>query len=1580
MNMKIRRFRQLAIMMASVLTVSTISANLTAVSALALEEEAVVQEVQQEEPAPAEVVQEEVQAEAGNSESEVVSEAAGETAAAVAAEVSEEVPAEVPADPAAASATETPAEGDGTIAGETAEAVVITFEAAEGGSLIPDGQEATNRFVQTPAAQEEIASVRAAASDGYEFAGWSGDNGFIWEEAELTAAAIPYLTATYRAQFRSIASEEIVAESEEELNPDETTEEELETTAEGLETAEDDPEDTEEDPEASKKDQEEGEESAKENHRITISYISADPEMGSVSVSSESYDPAEQDAELTGSEALPEEGYVFVNWTLNEEEVSAEPAFAPEKPEEDIEYVAHFAPEEEEAEEEEVKPEQHFSGYANGLFVRVDAPEGAFPENTGMTVTGVDSSAYLDRINNSVAELVGSARLVDITFTKDGEELQPGVPVQVSLRMGYMDSDLSCKAIHVEDDGSVSIVDGAPDGNTFAFDAEHFSEYGVIVLTQFTVISDVAEFEMQNGQAQVSAVIRPEDAPSKAVTWEIFNINGDIQGVEKKTTAAGAAVTADGVVTAQGPGTIVVRGYLTEDDTYNDLVEINVTPIMVKSITVTISGYDPTKVSSYILAGTTKQATAQITPTNAADQNLTWSSSHEGVATVDQNGLITAVREGTATITAFNEASELMGSITIRVLDRDPATATANAYQTNLYLGGIDYQIPVSQTGATINQLFDRTHVFRGTEYSFTGTVFYNNSNTTSQTNWQTMQNWTKVTAVRRYNNVNQYQDSTGWHNIGTGRLYPEYASISGDPEASENISTGVTDWGYTTNNGHFYKTLQISFYNTLTGEIILDPTGAGAKDPYGHGVIRFDNNTNNTLGGISLDDSVSDYYNKTYYVYKDTDSRSQANLQLSEATVRNYYNNRTPDAVVAGSGTASVTYNAGSNRHEHYLVLCVIAPKEIQITYTSPIEATNMPENPGKLPTLKNEGGIAVANTYTIAENVPEAEGMIFVGWAYGSHLYRGGDEITVPHKDVEFVARWIEADKVVQYAVRPGCEGMGTVSRTSEIIKENMNGSFAANNDGYHFIRWVTDPSAPDTSIGYDNQLCVPAGLTEATTFYACFERDPVVYASVLNGLLDGGTTEETHKVAYMGGQLITATPDPGCSFESISIDGTQITLVDGKASTTGLNAYNIEVDEDGDVKVTLTSITKDITVHVVYSVTAKITLTAASDEKVYDGSPLTNATVTATGLPSGFTVQATASGSATNVGDAGKNVVNDGFKILDSAGVDQTAKFTDVTKVDGKLTIKPAAVTITAQDKEFTYDGTAHSWDKYDVTGLVGSDAVTAVVTGSITLPSESPVTNKVESYSFTSGSAANYTVATENGELTMKNASVAITITAASDEWPYNGGAHQNTEVKVTSGSLLEGDELVAEASGSVTNVSDTADGNNPVKAGYKVMHGEVDVTANYVITTEAGKLTITPAAVTITAQDKEFTYNGMEQTWPEYDVTGLIGSDEIDAVVTGGITLPSESPVANVVDSYSFTSGSADNYTVATEDGELTMKNASAAITITAASDEWPYDGGAHDNTLVELTGGSLFEGDQLVAEVTGSVTNVSDTA
>ncbi|MCL2164995.1 MAG: cellulase family glycosylhydrolase [Oscillospiraceae bacterium] len=57
--------------------------------------------------------------------------------------------------------------------------------------------------------------------------------------------------------------------------------------------------------------------------------------------------------------------------------------------------------------------------------------------------------------------------------------------------------------------------------------------------------------------------------------------------------------------------------------------------------------------SARMITGATLELTATITPFNADNKQLTWSSSDEAVATVDQTGIVTAIGDGTVTITVL---------------------------------------------------------------------------------------------------------------------------------------------------------------------------------------------------------------------------------------------------------------------------------------------------------------------------------------------------------------------------------------------------------------------------------------------------------------------------------------------------------------------------------------------------------------------------------------------------------------------------------------------------------------------------------------------------------------------------------------------------------------------------------------------------------------------------------------------------------------------------------------------------------------------------------------------------------------
>lgn len=370
---------------------------------------------------------------------------------------------------------------------------------------------------------------------------------------------------------------------------------------------------------------------------------------------------------------------------------------------------------------------------------------------------------------------------------------------------------------------------------------------------------------------------------------------------------------------------------------------------------------------------------------------------------------------------------------------------------------------------------------------------------------------------------------------------------------------------------------------------------------------------------------------------------------------------------------------------------------------------------------------------------------------------------------------------------------------------------------------------------------------------------------------------TWKEPESYKYTGSEIkptVTAITVGGKAFDSSDYTVSCYKKIGGSWSTESV----VPIDA-GDYKAVIKFTSNGYeNIEKAFAITQKeinITVNGNSDEKVYSGSEQTfNGTFTATSTDAGFdaskfSYSGNTSASGTTVGEYKISPVQGNCSYSDN---NYNVSWTMGNPV--KLTITPKPVTIKAKDQEFTYNGTAQSCSLYDVDGLVGDDSISAIVEGSITFPSESPVSNVVKSYEFTSGTAGNYSVTTQNGTLTMTKASVPITITSASQKWTYDGNAHSNNGVTVTSGNLFAGDTLVATATGSVTNVSDTANGNNTIASGYKIMHGTADVTDNYVITPVNGTLTIYPTAITITADNKE-TNHGTDLAELTYALTGTI---------------------------------------------------------------------------------------------------------
>lgn len=84
---------------------------------------------------------------------------------------------------------------------------------------------------------------------------------------------------------------------------------------------------------------------------------------------------------------------------------------------------------------------------------------------------------------------------------------------------------------------------------------------------------------------------------------------------------------------------------------------------------VSVTGVSLDKTSAELKVGGTLTLTATVAPTNATNQNVSWSSSDENVATV-ANGTVTAVAAGTAVITVKTADGGKEASCTITVKEK----------------------------------------------------------------------------------------------------------------------------------------------------------------------------------------------------------------------------------------------------------------------------------------------------------------------------------------------------------------------------------------------------------------------------------------------------------------------------------------------------------------------------------------------------------------------------------------------------------------------------------------------------------------------------------------------------------------------------------------------------------------------------------------------------------------------------------------------------------------------------------------------------------------------------------------------
>ena len=236
------------------------------------------------------------------------------------------------------------------------------------------------------------------------------------------------------------------------------------------------------------------------------------------------------------------------------------------------------------------------------------------------TFSGIPNGKYTDAITGDIQNVTG------------GTLSTSGVKGQGDLRVYVLDTELTQAPGEIE--GRSIYLSGGRDV--------------LVDITPATSVAlDKSSASLDLGEtATFTASVQPSNA-SQNVSW--------------KSSDNTVATVSGGKVTAKGEGTATITATTGNGLKAEATVTVTAKGVKVESVTLN-------KTSETLEAGQTLKLIATINPENAEPKYaaLTWKSSDAKVASVDQSGLVTAIKKGTATITA-ETASGKSASMTVTV-------------------------------------------------------------------------------------------------------------------------------------------------------------------------------------------------------------------------------------------------------------------------------------------------------------------------------------------------------------------------------------------------------------------------------------------------------------------------------------------------------------------------------------------------------------------------------------------------------------------------------------------------------------------------------------------------------------------------------------------------------------------------------------------------------------------------------------------------------------------------------------------------------------------------------------------------
>ncbi|WP_233828379.1 beta strand repeat-containing protein [Paraburkholderia sp. ZP32-5] len=490
--------------------------------------------------------------------------------------------------------------------------------------------------------------------------------------------------------------------------------------------------------------------------------------------------------------------------------------------------------------------------------------------------------------------------------------------------------------------------------------------------------------------------------------------------------------------------------------------------------------------------------------------------------------------------------------------------------------------------------------------------------------------------------------------------------------------------------------------------------------------------------------------------------------------------------------------------------------------------------------------------------------------------------------------------------------------------------------------------------------------SSLSSGATVTNSFALGSVTGAAYVGGLV-GGNSGATISNSYAAGRVTGGSDSGGITSTSSSLPPGLITNSYWNTTTTGLTSSATasggggltstqarsqssfaswdfpntwEMGSNGPILTRLATV-------------VTVTPTASSSNVTYNGSAYSG----------GFTYTSSfggspLSGTATYAGAATQSATNAGNYAITMSGLSTIDPEFTIVYASGTLTINPKAVTVTGTSASGkVYDGTTTAQvSGGTVSGLIGADAGTVVLTQSGTFVSPNAGTNVgVTMTDALSGTgASNYVITQPTGvTATITPATVTVTGTTVGDK------VYDSTTAATVSGGAISG--LIGADAGTVTLTQSGTFASKDVGTGIGVtLSGLLSGTnaSNYVVVEQTGlTANITPATLTVTgASANNKVYDGTtDATFTGGTLVGVLGSDSVSLTQSGTFASKNVGTGIGVTAADTLAGTDAGNYVIVQPTSfSANITPATLTVTGTSASDK-VYDG----TTTATLTGGTL---------------------